>query len=148
MSLQQLQRSNVWELRDRLIQVTTAHSPSQAVLVRLQDFTLKQRYDLDTTDQRLLLSLSQHLLLRKVCFWKNNRIGVVFQLPGFVQSRIISWTSLKIVLPSNFPSQLRRRNLTYYKCFMSERFSFWSNLIQYRPYVCSASWKKALFLHF
>ena len=68
MSLQQLQLWNVWELRDRLIQVTMAHSPSQAVLVRLQDFTLKQRYGLDTTDQRLLLSSSQHLLLRKVCF--------------------------------------------------------------------------------
>ena len=27
-------------------------------------------------------------------------------------------------------------------------FSFWSNLIQSRPYTYSTSWKKALFLHF
>lgn len=27
-------------------------------------------------------------------------------------------------------------------------FSFWSNLIHSRPYVCSASWKKALYPHF
>ena len=31
---------------------------------------------------------------------------------------------------------------SYKKCFISEVFSFWSNLIRSQPYVCSSSWKK------
>ena len=79
------------------------------------------------------------------------RITLAYNMSVFIRVLTESWILEKVL---KFAQQFSRVKSwkngkksgvffqSYNKCFTIDFFSFWSNLIQFRPYVCSASCKK------